>query len=195
MVSTAQPISSIVRVCPVSDDADYRRFSSRANACRSVRAVIRGIDPKLPIAEVRSLEEVLSSSLAQSRFTMVLLVLLSGLALVLAAVGVYGVISYVVSQRTKEIGIRLALGSSPSGVLGMVLRQGLFISVTGVATGALVAVLVTDYMDSVLYGVDPRDPGTFALVPMVLLGAALLGCIVPAIRASRVDPVVALRSD
>ena len=160
-----------------------------------VRAVIREIDPKLPIAQVRSLEEVLSRSVAQSRFTMALLVLLSGLALVLAAVGVYGVISYVVSQRTKEFGIRLALGSSPSGVLVMVLQQGLFMSVAGVAVGAGVAVLVTDYMGSVLYGVDPRDPGTFALVPMVLLGAALLGCIVPALRASRVDPVVALRSD
>ena len=160
-----------------------------------VRSLVGALDPKLPLAEVRSLEEVLSSSVAQSRFTMALLVLLSGLALVLAAVGVYGVISYVVSQRTTEIGIRLALGASPSGVLSMVLRQGLAISVTGVAVGAFVAVFVTDYMDSVLYGVDARDPGTFALVLMVHLGAALLGCIVPALRASRVDPVVALRSE
>ena len=104
-------------------------------------------------------------------------------------------ISYVVSRRTTEIGIRLALGSSPGGVLGMVVRQGLLMSVIGVAVGAALAVLATGSMDSVLYGVGPRDPLTFTLVPLVLLAAALLGAIVPALRAARVDPVIALRAD
>ena len=160
-----------------------------------VRASVRGLDPKLPLAQVRSLEDVMSRSVAESRFTMALLVVLSSLALLLAAVGVYGVISYVVSQRTTEIGIRLALGSSPGGVLGMVVKQALLMSGIGVAVGAVVAVLATGLMNSVLYGVGPRDPLTFTLVPLVLLGAALLGAIVPALRAARVDPVVALRAD
>jgi len=160
-----------------------------------VRALVRELDPKLPLAEVRSLEDVLSRSVAASRFTMALLVALSGLALLLAVVGVYGVIAYAVNQRKAEFGIRLALGSSPKGVLGMVVRQALFMAAAGVAAGALAAVLVTGVMDSVLYGVGPRDPVTFALVPAVLLAAALAGTVLPALRASRVDPVEALRGD
>ena len=159
-----------------------------------VRTIVRQLDPKLPLARVRTLEDVLSGSVAQSRFTMALLASLSALALLLAAVGVYGVISYAVSQRTTEIGIRLALGASPGGVLGMVVRQGLLMSVIGVAVGAALAVLATGLMDSVLYGVGPRDPLTFTLVPLVLLAAALLGAIVPALRAARVNPVIALRA-
>jgi ABC-type antimicrobial peptide transport system permease subunit len=160
-----------------------------------VRAIVRELDPKLPLAQVRTLDQVRSASVAESRFTMALLVLLSALALVLAAVGVYGVISYVVSQRTTEIGIRLALGSTPRGVLGLVVRQGLLMSVLGVAIGAIVAVMATGFLDSVLYGVRPRDPVTFALVPVVLLAAAFAGVLVPALRAARVDPVIALRAD
>ena len=160
-----------------------------------VRAVVRELDLKLPLAQVRSFDDVISRSVAESRFTMALLVVLSSLALLLAAVGVYGVISYVVSQRTTEIGIRLALGSSPGGVLGMVVKQALLMSGIGVAVGAAVAVLATSLMNSVLYGVGPRDPLTFTLVPLLLLGAALLGATVPALRAARVDPVIALRGD
>ena len=160
-----------------------------------VRAIVRELDPKLPLAQVRSLDTVMSRSVAESRFTMALLVLLSSLALLLASLGVYGVISYLVTQRTTEIGIRLALGSSPGGVLAMVVKQGLLMSALGVTIGAAVAVLATGLMSSVLYGVSPHDPLTFTLVPLVLLATALLGALVPALRAARVDPVVALRAD
>ena len=160
-----------------------------------VRALVRELDPKLPLAQVRSLDTVMSRSVAESRFTMALLVLLSSLALLLASLGVYGVISYLVTQRTTEIGIRLALGSSPGGVLAMVVKQGLLMSALGVTVGAAVAVLATGLMNSVLYGVSPHDPLTFTLVPLVLLATALLGALVPALRAARVDPVIALRAD
>ena len=124
---------------------------------------------------------------------MTLLVLLSSLALVLAVVGVYGVVSYLVSQRTSEFGLRMALGASPSDVLRTVVRQGLVLAALGIGCGWVVAFALTHYMDRVLYGVGPRDPVTFLLVPLVLLVAALVGSVLPAIRASRVDPVVALR--
>jgi len=160
-----------------------------------VRNIVHGLDPNLPLAEVRSLDDVLSGSMAQSRFMMALLVLFSSLALVLAAVGVYGVIAYGVSQRTIEFGVRLAMGSTPSRVLRMVVGQGLVMSGFGIVVGAAVSVGLTRYMESVLYGVEPRDPVTFVLVPLVLLAAGLLGCAVPAWRASRIDPVSALRGD
>ena len=153
------------------------------------------LDPKLPVAEVRSLDAVLSGAVAKSRFTMALLVLLSVLALVIASVGVYGVISYAVSQRRTEIGIRMALGSAPSRVMATVLAQGLWMTSLGVVVGVIAAVAFVDWMGTLLHGVAPRDPMTFVVVPLVLLGAAFLGSVVPALRASRVDPVVALRAE
>ena len=160
-----------------------------------VRDAVHRIDAALPVAEVRTLEAVLGSSLAQSRFTMALLVVLSVLALVLASVGVYGVVAYAVGQRRFEFGVRLALGASPRGVVALVVKQGLVMGVAGAAVGGAVAAFVTGYMDTVLYGVDARDPVTFAAVLLVLLAAAALGSLAPALRASRVDPVEALRSE
>ncbi|HXV63368.1 MAG TPA: ABC transporter permease [Vicinamibacteria bacterium] len=162
---------------------------------RSAREVVREVDPKLPVSDVRTLQDVFSRSMGSSRFTMALLVLLSGLALALAVVGVYGVASYLVGQRSREIGLRMALGASPSKMLGLVIRQGLFLAALGTSVGVVAAYSLTQSMDSLLYGVEPRDPITFALVPLVLLAAALAGSVVPAVRASRVDPVRALRAE
>jgi predicted permease len=160
-----------------------------------VRRIVRDIDPKLPLAEVRTLEEVLAQSVAPSRFTMALLVAFSAMALVLAGVGVYGLASYVVSQRTPEFGVRLALGASPSGVLGLVVKQGLGMAIAGAVVGGVAAFALTSFMSAVLYGVSSRDPVTFALMPLVLMVVALIGSLLPAWRASRVDPVVALRAE
>ena len=158
-----------------------------------MRAVIRGIDPKLPIAEVRSLEEVLSSSLAQSRFTMVLLVLLSGLALVLAAVGVYGLVSHSVSWRTREVGIRMALGASSENVVRLVVAQGLTLALIGTVVGLVLAVGASQLASGFLFGVSPSDPAAFVGTVLVLLSATAVASLVPAWRASRVDPMKALR--
>ncbi|MGH9389336.1 MAG: FtsX-like permease family protein, partial [Vicinamibacteria bacterium] len=160
-----------------------------------VRRILSDIDPKVPIAEIRSLEEVLGSAVAPSRFTMALLVAFSGLALLLASVGVYGIVSYVVSQRRSEIGIRLALGASRSSVLAIVGRQVALATGAGVLAGCAAALVATSSMGAVLHGVRPADPLTFASVPLVRFATALAGSLVPALRATRVDPVTALRSE
>jgi putative ABC transport system permease protein len=161
----------------------------------SVRAVVHRIDPKLPVAEVRSLEDVLASSVAPARFTMALLVTFSALALLIASVGVYGVVSCLVSQRSTEIGIRVALGASRSKVLAMVGSEIVVVTAVGVVVGSGAALFLGARMNAILHGVRPSDPLTFAVVPVVLFTAATLGSLVPALRATRVDPVVALRSE
>jgi len=160
-----------------------------------VRRIVSEIDPKVPIAEIRSLEDVLGSAVAPSRFTMALLVAFSGLALLLACVGVYGVVSHVVSQRRSEIGIRMALGASRSSVFAIVGRQVAFATGAGVLAGCAAAMVATSSMGAVLHGVRPTDPLTFASVPVVLFATALAGSLIPAFRATRVDPVSTLREE
>jgi predicted permease len=160
-----------------------------------LRRILSEIDSKIPIAEIRSLEDVLGSAVAPSRFTMALLVAFSGLALLLASVGVYGIVSYVVSQRRCEIGIRMALGASRSSVLAIVGRQVVVSTVAGIVVGCAAALLATSTMAAVLHGVRPADPLTFGSVPIVLFATALAGSLVPALRATRVDPVTTLRSE
>jgi len=139
------------------------------------------------------MEEVLSTSLAFQRFLATLMSLFAGLALLLAAVGIYGVISYSVSQRTHEIGIRMALGAQRRDVLLMVIRQGLTIALVGVGAGLIAAFALTRLMVSLLYGVRPTDTVTFTLVSLGLIGVTLIACYIPARRATKVDPMVALR--
>jgi len=151
------------------------------------------VDPLLPIAGFKSVAEVRHGSLASQRFQAVLLGLLAGLALLLAAIGVYGVLAYLVTQRTREIGLRLALGARPGSVLRLVVGHSFRLSAIGVALGAAAALLLGPAIESQLYGVRPRDAATLATVSAALLAVALLAAYLPARRATRVDPLVALR--
>ncbi|HKG90541.1 MAG TPA: ABC transporter permease [Gemmatimonadaceae bacterium] len=159
----------------------------------AARTQLRAIDAELPMYNVRTLEEVVSSSVAQPRFYTLLLGAFAGIALVLAAVGIYGVISYAVSLRTREIGIRVALGATREQVIRLILGQGMALTAGGVIVGAACALWATRAIAGMLFGIQPTDPLTFAGVAAVLLGSAALACIVPARRAARVDPVVAMR--
>jgi putative ABC transport system permease protein len=159
----------------------------------AVRGQVNALDPDQPIADVATMEEVADQSRAGQRFPMVLLGLFAALALVLAAVGTYGVMSYGVSQRMHEIGIRMALGAEHGHVRSLVMRRGLALAAWGIVLGLIAALSLTWLMSRLLFGVHPTDPLTFILGTVVLLGAALLGTYVPARRATRADPMEALR--
>jgi len=162
-------------------------------AASSIRSVLKQIDKDIPMARVMTMEDTVSNSVAQPRLETILLGLFGALALILASVGIYGVLAYSVSQRTSEIGIRMALGASRSSVLGMVLGQGLRLTAIGMAIGFVLAVALTRLMASILFSVSPTDPATFAAVFLVLAVIAMLACYLPARRATKVDPLVALR--
>ncbi len=158
-----------------------------------VREQVQAIDPGLPVFGAQTLTEMISDSLSERRFAMEMLGLFALTALLLAGLGIYGVISYLVSERTHEIGIRLALGAQRRSILQMVLRQGLRLAIVGAAVGVVCALVVSRLMAGLLYGVRPADPLTFAAVAILLVVVALLACYIPARRAIRVDPIVALR--
>jgi ABC-type antimicrobial peptide transport system permease subunit len=158
-----------------------------------VRRQVQSVDPTLPVFGAQTLQETVSASLAQRRFSMEIVALFALTALLLAGLGIYGVISYMVSERTHEIGIRLALGADRRSIVHMVLRQGLRLATAGAAVGLVGAVVVSYLMTGLLYGVRPTDPVTFTFLALVLIGVALLACSVPARRALRVDPLIALR--
>ncbi len=160
-----------------------------------VRSIVVDLDPEVAVYDIQSMEALLEGTFNAERFWMRALGIFATLALVLAVVGIYGVVSYAVGQRTHEIGVRMALGAQRTDVLGMVLRQGLVMSVGGVIVGVLGAVAATRLISSWLYGVEATDPATFAIVSLVLVGIALLASYVPARRATRVDPLIALRSE
>ncbi|MFP5284465.1 MAG: FtsX-like permease family protein [Thermoanaerobaculia bacterium] len=161
----------------------------------AVREAVRSLDSNLPVDQIRTMEDLVALSLSQSRFKMVLLSLFAGLALALAAVGVYGVVSYSVTQRTHEIGIRMALGAERRGVLRLVVRQGMIVVLIGVAAGLALAFWGSRFLAGQVYGVSAKDPLTFLAVPLVLLAVALIANYLPARRATRVDPLVALRQE
>jgi putative ABC transport system permease protein len=161
----------------------------------AVRAEIKAFDPKQIIWRTQTLEQLLSTSVAPRKFNMLLLGIFAGVALVLAAVGLYGVMSYSVSWRTQEIGIRMALGANRTDVLRMVVRQGMTMTAIGLALGLIGVFALSRVMVGLLYGVSPTDPLTYTGVSIVLLVVALLACLIPARRATRVDPIVALRSE
>jgi putative ABC transport system permease protein len=157
------------------------------------RVAVQSINPELPVFGAVTLPGVVSGSLSQRRFSMEMVLLFALTALLLAALGIYGTISYLVSERTHEIGIRLALGATRTKILGMILRQGLELAIAGAALGLVGALIVSHLMAGLLYGVRPTDPVTFVGVAILLIGIALLACYIPARRAMRVDPLVALR--
>jgi putative ABC transport system permease protein len=159
----------------------------------AMRAALGSLAPDLPPSRVRTMEDVVSTSLVDRRFSTTLLALFGAMALLIATVGVYGVISYSVAQRTHEIGIRVALGASRGRVMGMVLGQGLRLAAAGIAAGLVASYWLTKLLSDLLYDVKPTDPATFAGVSLALIGVALAACWIPARRATRVDPIVALR--
>jgi putative ABC transport system permease protein len=161
----------------------------------SLAAAIQSVDPDLPLAGVKTMDQLLSESLAFDRFGMVLYGSFAALALLLASIGIYGVMAFAVAQRTHEFGIRMALGAAGGQILGLVLREGVTLALCGLALGLGGAYLVGRAMQSMLYGVSALDIGAFSAVAVVLLAAALLACYFPARRASRVDPMVALRDE
>ena len=161
----------------------------------AVRNEIRQMDATLPVANVRSMNDVVATALATPRLTGFLLGAFAAIALALAAVGIYGVLAYLVSQRTQEIGVRLALGADGSQVLGMVLRHGLLLAAVGIAAGLIAAFALTRLIQSLLYEVRPNDPITFVAVAAVVLSIALAASFVPARRATRVSPAIALRAE
>jgi predicted permease len=161
----------------------------------AVTGAIRTLDPDLPIYKMRTMEERVEASLAERRFSMLLLTLFAMLALGLAAIGIYGVMSYLVSQGARELGIRLALGAAPRDVLLLVVRQGMSISVAGMVLGLAGAFALTRFMRTLLYGVQASDPVTFAAIAAILTLVALVACFVPARRAARIDPMVSLRTE
>lgn len=170
-----------------------RAQSDLATLAREVRKEVLAIDKDLPITHVVPMDEIGARAISTARFTMLLVASFAGLALLLAAVGIFGVMSYSVTQRTHEIGIRMALGAQQQDVLGMVVSQGARLAIAGVAFGLIAALALARAMAAMLYGVSASDPWTFAGVAVVLAAVALFACYLPARRASRVDPIVALR--
>jgi len=185
--STGSPIRAMTLVMKSNGDA--------IRLVGPVRQEIRRLDPNLPVADVRAMEDVVGATLSTPRFTGMLLLVFAMLALLLSAIGIYGVLSYVVSRRTREIGIRVAIGAGRMQVLRMVLGQGITLTLTGVVIGIGVSIWAASLMSGLLHGVKPQDPVTFAAVGAVLTAVAILASLVPALRATRVDPVVALKTE
>jgi len=158
-----------------------------------IRKILSGLDSTQPAYEVQTVEQALADSIAPRRFNLLLLGIFAAVALVLAVVGIYGVMGYAVAQRTHEIGVRMALGARRSEVVRMVVQQGMVVAVMGIVVGTVAAFGLTRLMESLLYEIAPTDGLTFVIVCSVLAAAAFLACCLPALRASRVDPVVALR--
>ncbi|MGA8026316.1 MAG: FtsX-like permease family protein [Bryobacteraceae bacterium] len=161
----------------------------------NIKRAVAKIDPDQPVTDIMTMDRNLAGSIDEKRFVMRLLEIFAGMALLLAAVGIYGVMSYFVTERTHEIGIRMALGAERGNVLSLVTRLGLKLTMIGIAGGAVLAIGLTRLIARFLFGVSPADPATLAAVALVLASVALLACYVPARRATRVDPMVALRHE
>jgi ABC-type antimicrobial peptide transport system permease subunit len=160
-----------------------------------VRRAVGDVDANLALGQVQTLREVLDRAAAQMAFTMVLLVIAAGVSLILGVIGIYGATSYIVSQRTAEVGIRLALGAEPGNVSRMIVRQGSAVALAGVLVGLATAFAGGRVIQSLLYGVSPRDPRVFAGTTVLLLGVVVLACWVPARRAAKLSPLDALRTE
>jgi putative ABC transport system permease protein len=172
-----------------------RTESNPLSIIGAIRAVVRSVDPEIPIFDTASMDDLISKSVSQPRFDSALLAAFASLALILAVVGIYGVMSYSVIQRQQEIGIRMALGANRSSVTRMVVREGARLAALGIAIGISVALAMSHLISAFLVGVAPRDPATFFGASVLLLALALAACFVPARRASRVEPILALRHD
>jgi putative ABC transport system permease protein len=169
--------------------------SDPLNFAEAARRVVLSLDPEQPAADVRTMEQRLNASLAQRHFQLFLLGAFASLALLLAAIGIYGVMAHSVDQRNHEIGVRMALGASRRDVLSLIVGRAMVLSLTGVCLGIVGALGLTRFLTSLLYGVHPTDPLTFVAASLLLITVSLLACYVPARRATKVDPMVALRCE
>jgi putative ABC transport system permease protein len=161
----------------------------------SLNAAVHAIDPNQPLINIRTMEENVATSVSQPRFRTLLLAILAGLALLIAAVGIYGVMSFAVAQRTREIGTRMALGSTPGEVFRLVIGNGLKLTLMGMIVGLIAGAVVSHYLSSVLFKMGSVDPLSMAAVTALLIVVALFACYIPARRATRVNPLVALRCE
>ena len=186
---------SVLQISNLNLTLVVRALGDPTILAESLRREVRAVDPNEPLFAVRTMDAVVAAAMAERRFTMQLLALFAATALALSAIGIYGVMAYFVTQRTHEIGIRMALGAAPGDVLAMVLRQGARLAAAGVAAGIAGAFALTRAIGTLLFGVSPRDPLTFASLSIVLTAVALLACYIPARRATRVDPIRALRCE
>ena len=185
-------LSFVVRT---ARDQGARTSGDPAALTPSIRAAIRSIDPALPVSEIHTMREVVTGVNGRARFQTLLLATFAGAAALLAAIGIYGVMSYAVSRRTREIGVRMALGADPRAVLRLVVGQGMGVALAGAGVGLVAALLLTRMMAGILYGVRPTDPVTYVSVAAVLLAIALAASWIPARRAARIDPMKALRAE
>ncbi|HMV49097.1 MAG TPA: ABC transporter permease, partial [Blastocatellia bacterium] len=174
-------------------DLTVRTSGDPMNPAAAVRQAVWSVDPAQPVSNVRTMEDILSEEVAQRRIGMTLLAAFAALALLLASLGIYGVLSYAVTQRTQEIGVRMALGANRRAVVRMVMTDGLRLAGAGVVLGLGASFALTRLMANLLFGVSANDPRTLALVTLLLTAVAMLACYVPARRAAKVDPMVALR--
>jgi putative ABC transport system permease protein len=161
----------------------------------AIRTQVHGVRSDQPVDLIRTMDDVLFRSLAPRRFSVALLTSFAGLALILSAIGIYGMIAYSVNQRTRELGLRMALGARRGDVLHLVMKEGLLLAATGIVLGVLISLGSTRSMSGLLFGVTPTDLPTFAATAGLLLAVAALACFVPALRAARLDPMTALRPE
>jgi putative ABC transport system permease protein len=184
-----------IPVAVIVMDVVVRTGGSPETLVPTIRQRVRELDGDLPLANVRTMEDWVSQNAAQPWLNATLLSVFAFMALLIAAIGIYAVLAYSVSQRTREIGLRIALGARPESVKWLVVAQGMSVGLIGIGIGLVAALAAARGLTSIVYGVGARDPGTFAAVALVLLAVALAACLLPARRAARVDPMVALRYD
>jgi predicted permease len=197
-LSVTEPVQSVYHVMAQNPQTTFMRLAVRtglppANLISAVTEAIHRVDADEPVVDVQTMEAVVEQSIAQNRLNMILLSAFAGLALLLASIGIYGVQAYAVRQRTREVGIRVAMGAQPADVLRLIIAQGLRLTTTGIVIGLAASFGLTRLMASQLYGLSATDPWTFVGVSIVLLAVALAACFIPARRATRIDPLVALR--
>jgi ABC-type antimicrobial peptide transport system permease subunit len=180
---------------PMSMDVFVRTSENTKPDAHSIERIVANIDPTQPVYHVRTLEQALSGSVAPRRFNLFLLGTFAGTALLLAIIGIYGVMAYSVALRTQEIGVRMALGASRTQILAIVIVKGVALTTAGITLGIVAALGLTRLMASLLYDVKASDPATFVSVALLLVVTALLACLQPALRAALIDPMIALRHE
>ena len=187
-------IPTTQEVYPPSD-SDYLAVRTKGDPMAAIRRIVTSIDPDVPVANVETMDDIIDRTVVDRRQQMMLLGVFAALALALASIGLYGVLSYGVTQRAREIGLRMALGASGSSVVGMVVRHGLALTGIGIALGLAGSWAATRSLKNLLYGVTATDPVTFAEVAALLMLIALAACSIPARRALKVDPIKVLREE